>query len=103
MALVARPVKPAGLGLLALVPLGFLVVFFAWPVVAIARRRRETPLKIRLLLDEPLSGLDAELREQLAFDVADALRVAADGVRGGVVSKVHWIPRGIALISRPGS
>ncbi|WP_210718250.1 ABC transporter permease [Amycolatopsis acididurans] len=41
MAFAARPVKPvarAGLGLLALVPLGFLVVFFAWPVLAILRR-----------------------------------------------------------------
>lgn len=38
MALVARPVSRAGLGLLALVPLGFLVVFFAWPVLAILER-----------------------------------------------------------------
>ncbi|GAB2992527.1 iron ABC transporter permease [Amycolatopsis acidiphila] len=38
MALVARPVSRAGLGLLALVPLGFLVVFFAWPVLAILKR-----------------------------------------------------------------
>jgi thiamine transport system permease protein len=38
VALVARPVSRAGLGLLALVPLGFLVVFFAWPVLAILKR-----------------------------------------------------------------
>ncbi|AIJ25928.1 ABC transporter integral membrane protein [Amycolatopsis methanolica 239] len=39
MALLARPVSRAGLGLaaLAVLPLGFLVVFFAWPVVAILR------------------------------------------------------------------
>jgi thiamine transport system permease protein len=38
VALLARPVSRAGLGLLALVPLGFLVVFFAWPVLAILKR-----------------------------------------------------------------
>ncbi|WP_312867727.1 ABC transporter permease [Amycolatopsis pithecellobii] len=38
MALVARPVSRAGLGALALVPLAFLVVFFAWPVLAIIGR-----------------------------------------------------------------
>jgi thiamine transport system permease protein len=38
MALAAQPVRRAGLGLLALVPLGFLVVFFAWPVLAILQR-----------------------------------------------------------------
>ncbi|WP_236789255.1 iron ABC transporter permease [Amycolatopsis sp. GM8] len=38
MAFAARPVSRAGLGLLALVPLGFLVVFFAWPVLAILKR-----------------------------------------------------------------
>jgi thiamine transport system permease protein len=38
MALAAQPVRRLGLGLLALVPLGFLVVFFAWPVLAILQR-----------------------------------------------------------------
>ena len=39
MALLARPVSRTGLGLaaLAVLPLGFLVVFFAWPVGAILR------------------------------------------------------------------
>lgn len=52
MAHAARQLNRAGLGLLALAPVGFLAVFFAWPVVAILRRGFRAGLLTSLTDDE---------------------------------------------------
>ena len=77
MARHSRGLKPRGLTLIALVPLGFLAVFFVWPVVAI----------LRLGLDEGgvLATLGtAEVWRLVGFTVAQAAGATALAVVAGM-------------------
>lgn len=76
MAFAGRPVTRAGQGLLALVPLGFLAVFFAWPVLAILRRGFGDGLFARLA--------DAETCRLAWFTVAQATLSTALAVAAGM-------------------